>query len=151
MFSGKNPNPCLPITHPSKILILSLIIEFLIIVFDPIEQLSPIITFYAVNYDQFNYTVDQHKTIQNYFKNKAMVERFVRDGNRSRTKLCPIDNPMNDEIDIEDDISDIAEPPADTNKGNENGDDSEVREVKVTQTKSKRGGGKKKKSVEINL
>jgi len=26
-----------------------------------------------------------------------------------------------------------------------------VREVKVTQTKSKRGGGKKKKSVEINL
>ncbi len=57
-------------------------------------NLSPIITFYAVNYDQFNYTVDQHKTIQNYFKNKAMVERFVRDGNRSRTKLCPIDNPM---------------------------------------------------------
>ena len=69
----------------------------------------------------------------------------------STTSIPPIDNPMNDEIDIEDDISDIAEPPADTNKGNENGDDSEVREVKVTQTKSKRGGGKKKKSVEINL
>ncbi len=56
--------------------------------------LSPIITFYAVNYDQFNYTEDQHKTIQNYFKEKAMVERFARDGNRSRTKLCPIYNPM---------------------------------------------------------
>ena len=69
----------------------------------------------------------------------------------STTSIPPIDNPVTDEIDIEDDISDIAEPPADTNKGNENGDDSEVREVKVTQTKSKRGGGKKKKSVEINL
>jgi len=66
----------------------------------------------------------------------------------STTSIPPIDNPMNDEIDIEDDISDIAEPPADISKGN---DDGEVREVKVTQTKSKRGGGKKKKSVEINL
>ena len=56
--------------------------------------LSPIITFYAVNYDQFNYTVDQHKTIQNYFKEKAMIERLDRAGDRSRTKLCPIDNPM---------------------------------------------------------
>ena len=56
--------------------------------------LSPLVTFYAVNYDQFNYTEDQHKTIQNYFKNKAMIERLDRDGNRSRTKLCPIDNPM---------------------------------------------------------
>ena len=56
--------------------------------------LSPLVTFYAVNYDQFNFTEDQHKTIQNYFKDKAMVERLDRDGNRSRTKLCPIKNPM---------------------------------------------------------
>ncbi len=56
--------------------------------------LSPLVTFYAVNYDQFNFTEDQHKTIQNYFKDKAMIERLDRDGNRSRTKLCPIKNPM---------------------------------------------------------
>ena len=55
--------------------------------------LSPLVTFYAVNYDQFNFTEDQHKTIQNYFKDKAMVERLDRDGN-SRPKLCPIKNPM---------------------------------------------------------
>jgi hypothetical protein len=57
-------------------------------------MLSPIFTFYAVNYDQFNFTEDQHKIIQNYFKDKAMIERLDRDGNRSRTKLCPIENPM---------------------------------------------------------
>ena len=57
-------------------------------------MLSPIFTFYTVNYDQFNFTEDQHKTIQNYFKDKAMIERLDRDGNRSRTKLCPIKNPM---------------------------------------------------------
>ncbi len=56
--------------------------------------LSPLVTFYAVNYDQFNFTEDQHKTIQNYFKDKAMIERLDRDSNRSRTKLCPIENPM---------------------------------------------------------
>ncbi|MDA9686189.1 hypothetical protein N9U20_01080 [bacterium] len=56
--------------------------------------LSPLVIFYAVNYDQFNFTEDQHKTIQNYFKEKAMIERLDRDGNRSRTKLCPIENPM---------------------------------------------------------
>jgi len=55
--------------------------------------LSPLVTFYAVNYDQFNFTDGQHKTIQNYFKDKAMVERLDRDGN-SRPKLCPIKNPM---------------------------------------------------------
>lgn len=60
-----------------------------------------------------------------------------------------INKPDDTEIDIEDDISDIAEPPIfDTVR--ECGDD-EVREVKVTQTKSKKGGGKKKKTVEINL
>src|SRR5210317_2272475 len=52
------------------------------------------------------------------------------------------------EIDMEDDISDIAEPPVSEDVADEDG---EVREVKVTQTKSKRGGGRKKKSVEINL
>ena len=60
-----------------------------------------------------------------------------------------INKPDDTEIDIEDDISDIAEPPnIDTVR---EGGDEEVREVKVTQTKSKRGGGKKKKTVEINL
>ena len=60
-----------------------------------------------------------------------------------------INKPEDTEIDIEDDISDIAEPPNfDTVR---EGGDEEVREVKVTQTKSKRGGGKKKKTVEINL
>lgn len=60
-----------------------------------------------------------------------------------------INKPEDTEIDIEDDISDIAEPPTfDTVR---EGGDEEVREVKVTQTKSKRGGGKKKKTVEINL
>jgi len=57
-------------------------------------MLSPMFTFYAVNYDQFNFTEDQHKIIQNYFKDKAMIERLDRDGNRSRTKLCPIEKPM---------------------------------------------------------
>jgi CO dehydrogenase/acetyl-CoA synthase delta subunit len=52
------------------------------------------------------------------------------------------------EIDIEDDISDIAEPPVSEDVADEDG---EVREVKVTQTKSKKGGGRKKKTVEINL
>ena len=56
--------------------------------------LSPLVTFYAINYDQFNFTEDQHKIIQKYFKNKAMIERLDRDGNRSRTKLCPIEKPM---------------------------------------------------------
>ena len=60
-----------------------------------------------------------------------------------------INKPEDTEIDIEDDISDIAEPPNfDTVR---EGGDEEVREVKVTQTKSKRGGSKKKKTVEINL
>jgi len=57
-------------------------------------SLSPIFTFYAINYDQFNYTEDQHKTIQNYFKDKAMTERLDRAGDLSRTKLCPIKKPM---------------------------------------------------------
>ena len=56
--------------------------------------LSPVIMFYAVNYDQFNYTDKQHAIIQKYFKDKAMIELLNRDDNRSRTKLCPIDKPM---------------------------------------------------------
>ena len=55
------------------------------------------------------------------------------------------------EIDIEDDISDIAEGDVANTKDEKEDGDNEVREVKVTQTKSKRGGGKKKKTVEINL
>jgi hypothetical protein len=53
---------------------------------------------------------------------------------------------VNDDDDDDDDISDIAEAPA---MGEEDGEDGDVREVKVTQTKAKRG--RKKKSVEINL
>jgi len=49
--------------------------------------------------------------------------------------------------DDDDDVSDIAEAP---NAGDTD-DFSELREVKVTQTKGKRGGARKKKSVEINL
>ena len=48
--------------------------------------------------------------------------------------------------DDDDDISDIAEAPI---SGDVEGGDGELREVKVTQTKTKRG--RKKKSVEINL
>jgi len=53
---------------------------------------------------------------------------------------------VNDDDDDDDDVSDIAEAPA---MGEEEGEDGDVREVKVTQTKGKRG--RKKKSVEINL
>jgi hypothetical protein len=59
--------------------------------------------------------------------------------------------PIMETDDIEDDVSDIAEADVENYKNEKDDGDSEVREVKVTQTKSKRGGGKKKKSVEINL
>ena len=45
---GKKPNPFFPITHPSKMWTLFLINEFLMITFDPIEQLSPILTFFSM-------------------------------------------------------------------------------------------------------
>ena len=45
---GKKPNPFFPITHPSKIWTLFLINEFLIITFEPIEQLFPITTFFSI-------------------------------------------------------------------------------------------------------
>ena len=45
---GKKPKPFFPITHPSKICTLSSIIVFLIITFEPIEQLDPIITFFSM-------------------------------------------------------------------------------------------------------
>jgi len=35
--------------------------------------LSPLVTFYAVNYDQFNFTEEQHNTIQKYFKEKLWL------------------------------------------------------------------------------
>ena len=59
--------------------------------------------------------------------------------------------PIMETDDIEDDVSDIAEADVENSKNEIDDGDGEVREVKVTQTKSKRGGGKKKKSVEINL
>ena len=59
--------------------------------------------------------------------------------------------PIMENDDIEDDVSDIAEADVENSKNEKDDMDNEVREVKVTQTKSKRGGGKKKKSVEINL
>ena len=48
LLLGKKPNPCLPITQLSKTLTLLLINVFLIITFDPIEQLSPIETFCSI-------------------------------------------------------------------------------------------------------
>ena len=45
---GKKPKPFLPTTHPSKMLTLSLIIVFLIITLEPIEQFEPIITFFSM-------------------------------------------------------------------------------------------------------
>ena len=56
--------------------------------------LSTYLMFYAVNYNQFDYSVDERQIINNYFKSKAMIERLNRDGNRSRISLCPINNPM---------------------------------------------------------
>ena len=51
MFSfllGKKPNPFFPITQPSNIETLFLIIVFLIITLEPIEQLSPITTLLSI-------------------------------------------------------------------------------------------------------
>ena len=56
--------------------------------------LSPIVVFYGVNYDELNFSKDQHRAIQKYFKEKAMIERLNWKGNFSQTKLCPIKNPM---------------------------------------------------------
>ena len=47
LLFGKKPKPFLPIIHPSKILTLSSMIVFLMIVLDPIEQLDPITTFFS--------------------------------------------------------------------------------------------------------
>ena len=57
--------------------------------------LSPITMFYAVNFEEFNFTKEEHEAIQQYIKNKAMIARLDRDGNRGRTALCNITNPMN--------------------------------------------------------
>ena len=48
LLLGKNPNPCLPIVQLSRILTLLPINVFLIIVFDPIEQLLPMDTFFSI-------------------------------------------------------------------------------------------------------
>lgn len=63
------------------------------------------------------------------------------------TTSIPAQEPVVLDDDEDDDISDIAEAP--TPGDVEGGGDGELREVKVTQTKAKRG--RKKKSVEINL
>ena len=55
--------------------------------------LAPLTMFYAVNFDELGYTDNEHATIQQYFKKKAMTERFDRDGD-GRIK-CDITNPMN--------------------------------------------------------
>ena len=62
------------------------------------------------------------------------------------TTSIPAQEPVILDDDEDDDISDIAEAPT---PGDVEGGDGELREVKVTQTKTKRG--RKKKSVEINL
>ena len=48
LLLGKKPKPFLPIIQPSKISTLFFIIVFLIITFEPIEQLSPIITLLSI-------------------------------------------------------------------------------------------------------
>ena len=55
--------------------------------------LAPLVSFYAVNFDELDYTEKEHSTIQQYFKKKAMTQRFDRDWN-GRIK-CDITNPMN--------------------------------------------------------
>ena len=55
--------------------------------------LSPLIMFYTVNYDQFNYSNDEHYLINTYFKEKAMKDRLDLDGDQ-RPLLCPITDPM---------------------------------------------------------
>ena len=45
---GKKPKPCLPITQLSNILTLFFIRVFLITLFDPREQSSPIMTFFSI-------------------------------------------------------------------------------------------------------
>ena len=55
--------------------------------------LSTYLMFYAVNYDQFDYSDEERQLVNNYFKNKALIERLDRDGN-GRPLLCPINNPM---------------------------------------------------------
>ena len=55
--------------------------------------LSPFIMFYTVNYDQFNYSNDEHYLINSYFKEKAMKDRLDLDGDQ-RPLLCPITDPM---------------------------------------------------------
>ena len=79
---GKNPNPCLPITHPSKIFTLSLIIVFLIIVFDPIEQLFPILTFFSIielwPIKQFD-PKDTFLPIKTFLPNLTLSLNFVSD------------------------------------------------------------------------
>jgi hypothetical protein len=60
------------------------------------------------------------------------------------TSIAPQEPPSVDDDD-DDDVSDIAEAPTEEGEG----EDGDVREVKVSQTKGKRG--RKKKSVEINL
>jgi len=62
------------------------------------------------------------------------------------TTSIPAQEPVIVDDDEDDDISDIAEAPM---LGDVEGGDGELREVKVTQTKAKRG--RKKKTVEINL
>ena len=54
---------------------------------------SNFMMFYAANYDAFDYTEEERNTIENYFKNKALKDRLVRDGD-GRPLLCPIKNPM---------------------------------------------------------
>jgi len=55
---------------------------------------SPLVTFYAANYDAFDYTDEERQIIESYYREKAMKDRLDRDGNRSRTNLCPITDPM---------------------------------------------------------
>jgi hypothetical protein len=60
---------------------------------------STFLMFYATNYDAFNYTEDERRIVENYYKEKAMKERLDRDGD-GKPLLCPIDDPMKLSSDI---------------------------------------------------
>ena len=74
MLFGKKPNPCLPMIQLSKILTLFLIKLFLIIVFEPIEQLSPIETFFSI---MVLWPIEQFKPIDTFLPIKTFLPNLT--------------------------------------------------------------------------
>ena len=79
---GKNPKPCFPTTQLSRTFTLLLISEFLIIVFEPIEQLSPIETFFSINFNNLTNLIPD--LVDQYYDNPLSVLGFVRCNNWSK-------------------------------------------------------------------